>query len=340
MEDNSMTYKSVLKGYLFIIFILIYLFFLLQIPNTLLWDRDNYLIYANLSSDIIASYDSVLDYVSGDYLFLLINSFLSIIFSDYVVVNILVSFVVFSYMLFLYLKSENLLLFYVGVVSSIVILPIFHFQLVTIRQAIATVIFLYGIFFLKEKRNFLFLLIICSLIHSVYYLISFFFFLNFFILAKSNFYVRYFLIFLSSLFLSLVYLGLGQLLGFRQAESYSSYDGGVGGGAFILWGIVFFYILKYGNKNETMLYHYSLMGLIVYSIFYLFANVTVAARISEAVLPIVLILLVSKSKASDFLIIFFIILAYLFLWFNGGMYELMFEASEVIVKGYFNNFFN
>lgn len=334
-----MTHKSVLNGYLFFIFSLMYLYISLQIPNNLLWDRDNYLIYANNSSDIIATYDNFLDYISGDYLFLLINSFFSNFFSDYIVVNLLVSFVILSYLFFLYLKSKNILLFYIGVVSSVVILPIFHFQLVTIRQAIATVLFIYGLIFLKERKNFLLLLIVCSLIHSVYYLILIFFFLNFFILSKTNFYIRYFFVFLAALFLSLIYLGLGQIIGFRQAESYSSYDGGVGGGAFVLWGIVFFYLLKYGNKSETMLYHYSLMGLIIYSVFYLFANVTVAARISEAVLPMVLILLVSKGKPSDFSLIFLIILAYLVLWFNGGMYGLMFEASEVLVKSYFNNFF-
>lgn len=334
-----MTYKSVLNTLLFFVFLFIYLFILLKIPNDLLWDRDNYLTYANSSSDIIATYDSFLDYISGDYFFLLINSFLSIFFPDYLVVNILVSFVVLSYIFFLYLKSENLLLFIIGVASSVIILPIFHFQLVTIRQAMATVLLIYGLIFFKEKRHFLFLLLACSLIHSVYYLILFFFFLNFFVFFKLNFYIRYFFVFLSALFLSLIYLALGQFLGFRQAESYSSYDGGVGGGAFILWGIVFFYLLKYGNKNEAMLYHYSLMGLIVYSVFYLFANVTVAARISEAVLPMVLILLVSKGKISDFALIFLIILAYLLLWLNGGVYGLMFEASEVIVKDYFSNFF-
>lgn len=334
-----MTHKLVLKGYLFFIFSLFYLYILLQIPNDLLWDRDNYLIYANNSSDIISTFDDFLDYISGDYLFLLINSFFSNFFSDYIVINILVSFVILSYLFFLYLKSKNLLLLCIGVISSVVILPIFHFQLVTIRQAIATVLFIYGIIFLKEKNNLLLLLLICSLIHSVYYLIFIFFVINFFVFFKSNFYIRYFLVFLSALLLSLIYLGLGQLLGFRQAESYSSYDGGVGGGAFVLWGLVFFYLLKYGNKNETMLYHYSLMGLIVYSVFYLFANVTVAARISEAVLPMVLILLVSRGKASDYALLFIIILAYLLLWFNGGMYGLMFEAPEVLVKSYFINFF-
>ena len=334
-----MTHKSVLTGYLFLIFSLIYLYVFLQIPNDLLWDRDNYLIYAHSSSNIISTYDSFLDYISGDYIFLLINSFLFNFFPDYIVVNILVGFVIISYLFFLHLKSKNLLLFFVGVFSSVVILPIFHFQLVTIRQAIATVLFIYGIFFLKEKKNIFILLIFCSLIHSVYYLILIFFFLNFFIFSKLNFILRYFFVFLSALLVSLIYLGLGQLLGFRQAESYSSYDGGVGGGAFILWAIVLFYIFKYGNKNETMLYHYSLMGLIVYSVFYLFANVTVAARVSEAVLPMVLILLVSKGKASDFVLIFIINLAYLLLWFNGGMYGLMFEASEVLVKIYFSDLF-
>lgn len=330
-----MTYRSVFEFNLFLAFSVAYLYLMLAIPNNLLWDRDNYLIYAENSSVLIDSFDGVFDYISGDYLFLLINKFLYLFFSIKMVVNILVSFVIISYLFFIYYKAENFLSFVVGVVSSILILPILHFQLVTIRQAIATTIFIYGLIFLKSKRNLLFLLVFCSLIHSVYYILTIFFFLNFFIVNHFGNKLRYFIIFSVASFFSLTYLIVADYFGFRQAESYSSYSGSVSGGAFFLWAIVLAYLLKYGFEKKSYLYHYCVMGLIVYLVFYFLANVTVAARISESVLPAVLIFLVARLRVNESILILFVSLCYLYLWFRGQMYPLMFEADEMIVKNYF-----
>ena len=52
----------------FLIFLIVYISLLL--PNEMLWDRDNYLIYAENSESIVASYDTVKDLIFNDYLFL------------------------------------------------------------------------------------------------------------------------------------------------------------------------------------------------------------------------------------------------------------------------------
>lgn len=312
-------------------FLVIYLVLLL--PNNMLWDRDNYLYYAEFSDKIIDSYHGLSDLIFNDYLFLKLNYFLSFFFQPEYIVN---SFIIFSLggLLFLIGKeSVNFLTFLVGLFLIIMMIPILHLELIAIRQALATTLVLFSLCYLKDKKAIAIVFLVSSLIHSAIFLFFLLFVLDNFIFSKFSFKKRILLNAFTIFVIALSYLIVANFLGMRQAELYSSYDGAVGGGTFLLTIFIFIYLYFYGKAKLEYLYYFVLQGVLLFLIFYFFANSSVSARLLESVLPAFLILLVSKFRNKEVLIVSLILLAYLVVWFQGGQYVL-FEVSDIQAKQY------
>lgn len=315
---------------------LVLVYFALLLPNKLIWDRDNYLYYAEFSDKIINSYHKLNDLIFNDYLFLKLNQFLSIFFGPENIVN---SFVLFSLggLCFLIARSSvNFLTFLIGLVFIILIIPILHLEVVAIRQALATTIVLFGLYYIKDLKKITLIILVASLIHSAFFLFLLLFVVDNYFLSKFNLLKRMILNAIMILFIALSYLVVAGFLGMRQVELYTSYDGAVGGGTFVLAICIFIYLYFYGKINFIYIYFFTIQGFLLFIIFYFFANASVSARLLESVMPAFLILLVSKFRVNEVAIISLILLAYGYVWFSGGQYVL-FEASDIQVREYLLN---
>ncbi len=319
-----------------LVFSIVLVYLVLLLPNNLLWDRDNYLYYAEFSDKIIDSYHTLKDLIFNDYLFLKLNQFLSLFFGAENIVN---SFVLFSLggLCFLISRSSiNFLSFVIGLIFIVLIIPILHLEVVAIRQALATTLVLFSLYYIKEPKKIAFIMLVSSLIHSAFFLFFLLFIADNYFLAKFNFRKRMILNATMILCIALSYLIVADFLGMRQAELYASYDGAVGGGTFVLAICIFVYLYFYGKLNLNNLYFFTIQGFLLFIIFYFFANASVSARLLESVMPAFLILLVNKFRLNEVAIISIILLAYGYVWFTGGQYVL-FEASDVQVRDYLLN---
>lgn len=324
---------SIISSMFKLIFSIILVYLVLLLPNNLLWDRNNYLYYAEFSDKIIDSYDTLKDLIFNDYLFLKLNQFLAIFFEPENIVN---SFVVISLggLCFLISRSAvNFLTFLIGLVFVVLVTPVLHLEVIAIRQALATTLVLFGLFYIKDFKNLVFIMLLASLIHSAFFLFLFIFVVDNVFLEKFNFRKRIILNTTMILCIALSYLVVADFLGMRQAELYASYDGAVGGGTFLIAIFIFIYLYFYGNFDLKYLYFFTLQGFLLFLIFYFFANASVSARLLESVMPAFLILLVNKFRSNEVAIIFLIFLAYGYVWLTGGQYVL-FEASDIQVREY------
>lgn len=309
-----------------------FILILVSIPSDLLWDRNNYLYYAGNADNIIQTYGSKLELLFNDYIFLEINRLLSYFLTpDEVVTAFLISFLLIYY--FLISKfSINFLTFTIGILLTVLITPLLHLEVVAIRQALATILVILSLVYLKDKRLILIVFILSSLIHSSFYLLTLLFFVDAFVLSNFDKKLKFFLNFIIILIISLSYLFVANYLGFRQAELYASYDGSVSGGTFLLVLFLYLYLyFSYGNVNFKYLYNFVLQGFLLFLIFYISANASVSARFLESIFPAFILLLVNKFRRIELGVIFFIILAYGYVWFNGGQY-IIFEVSPMQVN--------
>lgn len=319
-----------------LIFSIILIYLVLLLPNRLLWDRDNYLYYAEFSDKIIDSYHTLKDLVFNDYLFLKLNQFLSIFLGPENIVNCFVFFSLGGLCFLICRSSVNFLTFLFGLVLIVLITPILHLEVVAIRQALATTLVLFGLYYIKDSKKIALIMLLSSLIHSAFFLFLLLFVVDNYFLAKFSFRKRVILNTFIISFIALSYLVIAEFLGMRQVELYSSYDGTVGGGTFLVALLIFIYLYFYGEVKLKYLYFFTLQGILLFLIFYFLANASVSARLLESVMPAFLILLVSKFRINEVLIILFILLAYSYVWFTGGQY-ILFEASNMEVREYFSN---
>lgn len=318
----------------FLIFLLVY--FSLLLPNEMLWDRDNYLIYAENSENIIASYNSVKDLIFNDYLFLKINSFLAMFFPAHYVVYMLVFFNIFSFYYLLSRCSLNIISFVFGIIISILLVPVLHLEIIAIRQALATTLIMFAMIFFKDKIKITVIFLIASLIHSAFFLFSFIFILDNFAFNKFDKKKRVLLNGIVILIISFSYLVVAELLGLRQVDLYTSYDAPIGGGTFLICLFIFAYLYLYGRVNNNYIYYFSMQGLLLFLLFYFVANASISARLLETVLPFFLFLFVQKFRINEIIIGGLIFIAYSYVWYNGGVYVL-FEVSDIQVKQFFIN---
>lgn len=206
--------------------------------------------------------------------------------------------------------------------------------MIAIRQALATTVVLFGLCYIKNIKKIIVIFFISSMIHSAFFLFLALFILDNLVFSKFDFKKRISLNSIVILFIALSYLIVAEILGMRQAELYSSYDGAVGGGTFLISLFIFIYLYYYGEIKNRYLYFFTLQGFLLFLIFYFFANSSVSARLLESVLPAFLVLLVGNFRVKEVMIISLIFIAYGYVWATGGQYVL-FEAADIQVKQFF-----
>lgn len=308
-----------LSNYLIYVTYLIYILTFITLPSSVFRDRDNYQAYVDYLDDIIYGYtDSGLNIIFNEPVFLLINLILGrLIHSEYVPL-FFVFFIITSFFIFLKKNSYNFFIFILGLASFLTISYTFHFQFVILRQAIATIIIIYSLMYLKNIKVILLITFFTCFIHSSMFFILLLLVLNQFLKEKN---IKFRAIFVSLIFFigGFFVLNLAQSMGVRQATTLMELDYSPNGGAFILWLFVLIYLIFFEKRKDNYLYDYAVLGLVVFLTLY-FTN-PIVGRLMCSFVPAVILILVQRFTYLNVAILSILIFVYSILILNGVLVE-------------------
>lgn len=333
--------KKVLENYIISIVYMIVTCFIIVLPNYIFRDRDSYIYYAAFSDELMKDYsrNGIEILLVNEPLFLLINKFLSFFISPY---SVPVFFTIFSFTIFFYFlqkSSRNILMIFFGLILYFTITYTFHLQFVILRQSIATSFFLIVLYYVKDIKIILLACIILGFIHSSFFFILILLIINYF----SNNFIKqevWSILFQSLFFFILGYVSLivASYIGFRQAEGLLDTEVSVGGGSWVLWLLVTIYLIFWGDRSNKVLYNYTIVGMI--SFLSLYFSTPFIGRLVASFIPAIILLIVSKFRAIDIIVVFLILIPYTYLLSNGVLFNLSFAVNshELSVARFFDNF--
>lgn len=309
----------------------VYMCIYISIPNNILRDRENYILYVTDVDYFINRYEGY-SILFNEPIFLFINKYISHYFDYNNVPIIFVLFNTFFMMFFLIKYSKNLTFFILGLIFVIFFPYLFQAQLIALRQALATSIFLISFFYFRNPYKILISLIFCSFIHSIFFLITFFYFLNFILINKFSLNKKILINFLIILIVSLLLLKILSFFGLRQANEYGDSTANalkVGGGGFIVMSIVFAGLYLQRKKINNNLYTIVMVGLTLFIAGY-FVN-PIIGRLFNTFAPFLVIFLISHNTKINFILLIFLCLIYGILYFNGSYNDIfLYEYNSVI----------
>lgn len=265
-------------------------------------DRDNYLVYAEYSSDIFDRYvgEGPLFVIFNEPAWLLLNILLSSFFLPDVVLRIIIFFSAFFtcfYVLRFKAKYFFVLLFFL-------LLPqVLKNNIIHLRQGLAISFFLMGWFSSRSGLRWIFMGLSCLIHASFLFLILLFFLNQLFTFFRYSTGLRILLIALLSITIGGGGMWLARVLGARQGEAVQSFS--VSGLGFMFWlavAVLFFSQGKQFLRDNW----FAFSILLFYLLTYFFLPVT--ARIFESGMILVLLAglsLDSYKKLSFFSALFF-----------------------------------
>lgn len=307
-----------------IVVAVIYGGFLAKLPSFFFKDRENYI------NNYILNNDLRLEDITASPLLFLFNEPFFLYFIR--LVNFLkdpiliISFVVFVI---------NLLLTFIvfkickNSVKSIILLILLFFniqffalQLVTLRQGLGTMLFLFIIFYVKKEKLMLVLIALLGLFHNSFYIVvaflSFYYVLDKRTSLKFN--SKILLVFIAAVFFNLFVLALSNLLGTKQ--DYSNIKNVVSGLMFIVWFLLFIYLMYVkndytNNKHYQSFYIISLIGLIIYLTSYFISPV--GGRLIGTFIPFIYLCLLYKPNLRDIVVSFTFFGLQFYVFLSGGV---------------------
>lgn len=300
-----------------VFFSFLYSSFLVMLPNDYFRDRVGYIVYAEESSDYFynSSQDGFLSLFFSDPIFLKLNSFFSIFFSSDLVPKV---FVFFSGFIFFYCfmrESKGGLAKFFILLLLLLTPGFFHLQNVVLRQGLCSAILILVCVHCDDKRKWILASFILGMIHSSFFLITFFLFFEYlFTTLKFKRTNAYILTSVVSIVVALSYIFIGKYLGVRQSSSdYLAAEVSVSGFAFIMWLSVFILILiRKKTDGNYKIDDVSIMGLIIYLSMYFISPI--GGRLILSFIPFFFISMVRRVNLLSFVfIIFFLAVnAYIF----------------------------
>jgi hypothetical protein len=292
----------------------------MSIPNSILRDRENYILYAS-NYDLIINDRIGAGLFFNEPLFLLINKSLSnFVSAD----SVPICFVFFNSAILMFIlikKSKNFLMFFLGFLLILFVPYAFQAQLTALRQSLATSVFLLAFLYFKDHWKILATSFLCCFIHSVFFLITALYYLNFFIIRGLRFELKLIINFLVMLGVSFSFLILAQIFKMRQFDVYQDVVSDKGGGGFLLFFIVFiilFFLKKERNKD---IYLFVMVGIILFLTGYFISPLS--GRLFNTFFPFFVILCVSKFSKAYFWLLLSLSMIYGFLYFNGAYNDIL-----------------
>jgi hypothetical protein len=330
-----------IKLLFFIIVSSLYGYYLALLPSFLFRDRGNYVNYASYSDVLLDLYKTNISILFKEPLFLLMNKWLMFLKNPDTTVSVFVFFACFCTMFFMLKFSKNIFHFILFFLFVCLNVQSFAMQLVTFRQGVGLgVILLYLIFSRRDIKylNFIILVVFLGFIHTSFFVVAlmlFFdwFFVNF--LQRRDVKFRVTGVFLASLLLNIFIIALASILGAKQ--NYEDFQQSSGGGAFIVWGCVLFYLLKFKFNNASkaddktlLMYMLAVNGLILYLTSYFLSPI--AGRIIGTFIPFIAYSLLFKPSVLDYSFFVLLIIVFSFIFFNGGVEGFMEVKLEKLIS--------
>ncbi|WP_168390257.1 EpsG family protein [Acinetobacter indicus] len=310
----------------------IYIGTYLSIPNEILRDRPNYIFYA-------ANYESILKnrlmeaFFFNEPLFIYINKFLNIFLNPEEIPLFFVFFNASILMFFLIRKSQSLLFFLLGLTLIVFVPYVFQAQMVALRQSLATSFFMLAYFYFKDDWKILLISFLCSFIHSVFFIITVFYFFNFIVLKNKSFETKMLINSLIMLFLSLFFYIVTSYFGMRQSEVYQDMELNVGGGAFLLYLGIFLLLYTQRRKYNNNQFVLIMGGVLLFLAGYFFGPLS--ARLFNTFFPFLILFLVSRQTYLNLFIMCLLSIVYAYLYFDGGFNDVL-----LYHHGSFSDFFS
>lgn len=296
--------------YVFSFFIsLCYAYAMSSLSNDLFRDRDNYIIYAIKSENILDNYVG-LSLFTNEPFFLLFNKFLGFIADPEIVPKIFVFFICFSLSFFIFYRCKNILIGLMGFIALLCAPQVFHLELVILRQGAAACILLWVTYLFWNSKYYLLFVFLIGFMHSSTFIIFSFLLADkmFSLYITNKIYYRCLMLFFLSMGIGIIILPMAELLSMRQAEEYSQAELSVGGGNFILYAGVLLMLLtqkRVLSENDSI-YIIAVLGLSIYLGMYFFSPFS--GRLIATFIPFIIFALCSFANARAYMLLLFYII--------------------------------
>ena len=288
---------------------------LMNIPNGLFRDRENYTLYATNSSYFFSYDKSELSYYTNEPLFLYIAElFIKV---PMLFPTLMGAFIGFIYSFYLVKNSRNIIIIIPGIILLVFNTFLIYPQVMQLRQGLATSLFIVIFFSVSKIRLKIILSLLLPFIHVVFIFIApFYVFYQIYLRKKTTLYIIIFTSVLTFIF-SFSFVIITGFLGLRQTSQSQDVEVSLGGGAFLLHSVLFLYIYFYGSKNNKDMYNWALIGMIIFVCSYFL--VPSAGRLFVSFYPFVLYILVAKGNLKDLLILIVLDIIFIVLFFKSGL---------------------
>lgn len=331
MNQNQLALKYFLMFSISIAYIFIYSTF----PSYWFRDRVNYVEIAKNSGEMIDYHFSQYDILFHEPIFLYINKILLLFINPQYIPNFFVFFITSSLVFFLFKKANNFTLFLLGILSLIVVPFLFHMQLVVLRQALATVLFILILFYGRKEINILIFLGLLPLVHASFALIFVIYFM--YVVLNRRFSNIFYLSVFISLFLFLFFnfaMLVATYLGFYQIGYIKNYELDVSGGAFVFFIFIFISLLYVCRNQRNKINDLAIIFTAIYLLLYFVTPLI--GRYMVTFFPFILLSLVERSKIENYAILVVLIVIYSIVSYNGAIFEnslLISSFSEMNWRG-------
>jgi hypothetical protein len=312
---NKINHRSYLFGgrgydlYIFV-FAMAYGLGLSSLPVDAFVDRNNYLVYAGHSTEIIFRYieQQPWSVFFNEPLWLGVNVFLgSFLFPDNVLRTIIfTSSFLTAYLVLRSRPNDIFLLLFVLLLPQVLKNNIIH-----LRQGLAIAVFLCGWFCCRKNRRYLLFISAC-LIHSSFFIIMFLIVLNNFLIRfRLPVELRAVVISVGGIFVGLLGLWLAGFLGARQAGEYAGGAAEVSGLAFAFWAVIAGLFVLQGRaflRSNSIQFSFIIFYLSTYFL------LPVTARVLESGLILIFISLLGLTSYRRYLFLAALSFYFIFQW--------------------------
>ncbi|MCG8236934.1 EpsG family protein [Tenacibaculum finnmarkense] len=320
--------NKILKNTIPFFFATLYALWLSGLPFSLFADRGNYLSYATDSEGLIDTYKQLGGWVVlffREPLWLYFNKWLLFLEDPKLTVQIFVFFVCFSLFTFVYKNTKNILLFFAFLIFLFFNVQAFAMQLVTFRQGIGVAFLFWYILLFKEHlthKKLIVLFTCLALIHASFFIILAIIILDWFLLNYLKFKNVYLRVFTFIIVFLIINILIAQVAKYLGTKAQLNGELNVGGGAFLMYGVIFLYLLfvkskKQENRIQEFYYIFALSGLVIYLTSYFTSGI--GGRLIGTFIPFFYLAIMYRAKMQDLLFVLLLIFVNSYLFFKGAI---------------------
>ncbi|WP_336138846.1 EpsG family protein [Acinetobacter ursingii] len=296
----------------------IYIFLLYKLPNDWFRDRDVYIIYAKHYDTFLQNDKSIKTFFNEPFFSQIAGIFQS---NPDLFPTILSIFIATTYFIYTIKKSETFVTFTLGISLLTFNSYLIFQQIFQLRQGLATALFVIIFFSIKNIKARIILSSLLPFIHVAFFIISPIYIL--YEIYLKNIKTTTLIIYTATIttIFSIISISIMVALGFRQASLYESFNETKGGGSLILHIILCLYVYFYGDKKDTRLYNWVILGLVFFIFSYFIFPPS--GRLFGSFYPFILLYLVSRSTTKNIIVLLILNAIFIYLFFSSSYLDML-----------------